>query len=92
VVSTSAPLHKDPHDGSGGGQRWLEPCDHSKWIPVSCCLRSSAWLGKEEMESPCREVQGSPHKEEANSKWPQWKVHLPPHPSAVYQLCGTLAS
>lgn len=33
---------------------------------------------------------GRPVKEGMSSKQPQWKVHLPPHPSAVYQFDGVL--
>lgn len=36
------------------------------------------------------EEPGRPAREGMSSKPPQWKVHLPPHPSAVYQFDGVL--
>ena len=36
------------------------------------------------------EEPGRPIREGMSSKQPQWKVHLPPHPSAVYQFGGVL--
>lgn len=47
-------------------------------------------LREDVMESPKQEELGRPIKEGMSSKQPQWKVHLPPHPSAVYQFGGVL--
>lgn len=67
-------------------------CGHPTWTPFGCGPRPPSWLREDDMETPKRSGAGETHQGRMSSKLPQWKVHLPPHPSAVYQFDGVLAS